>query len=222
MLIAIGKWQLKEWEYQIEIYSSETGLWRKCMEPFKAHVDFENGVYWNNAIHWIGIDGCLDSLYFNLDDNQVFGIKPMPPIPNGWHRKINYYFGESCDHLHYVEIVGPQIQFNVYEVRRDYSEWFIKYQVDLSPVVEANPGMIRSTFRPTNWYYYAFSIFCLVRGKEDENSFLVLQIPGKVIRYNLVYKTFEIMHEFEGAEVEGNLRFPSTNGFQYIESLCGV
>ncbi|KAG8390234.1 hypothetical protein BUALT_Bualt01G0062600 [Buddleja alternifolia] len=213
-----------EWQYQIEIYSSETGPWRKRGEPFAAQVNFENGVYWNNAIHWISNNGNDDSLYFNLDNDQMVGIMPLPPIPDpeDWDWRSNYYFGESCDHLHYIEIIGPQIQFNVYEMKRDYSEWFVKYHVDLSHVVAANPGMIRDNYDPTDWYYYAFSIFCLVRGEEEEDSFLVLQIPGKVIRYNLVYKTFEIVHEFEGAQSEGYLRFASTNGFQYIESLCCV
>ncbi|KAK6117848.1 hypothetical protein DH2020_048411 [Rehmannia glutinosa] len=209
-----------EYEYQFEVYSSETGPWRKCGEPFTTQVNFENGVYWNGAIHWVN-NGIGDSLYFNTDD-QNLRIMPMPPIPDGWDWRSNYYFGESCDHLHYIEIIGPQIQFNVYEMRRDYSEWFIKYKVDLMPVVAMYPGMIRNNFDPTDWYYYAFSIFSLVRGEKDEDSFLVLQIPGKAIRYNLVYQTFEMIHEFAGAEVEGSLRFPSTNGFQYIESLCCV
>ncbi|KAL0382273.1 UNVERIFIED_CONTAM: F-box protein [Sesamum calycinum] len=147
---------------------------------------------------------------------------PMPPIPDGWDWRSNYYFGESCDHLHYIEIYGPQIQFNVYEMKRDYSAWFVKYQVDLSPVVAANPRMIRDNFEPTDWYYYALSVFGLVRGEQEEDSFLILQIPGKAIRYNIVWKTFEIVHEFEEAEVDDSLRFPGVHGFQYIESLCCV
>ncbi|KAK6117894.1 hypothetical protein DH2020_048362 [Rehmannia glutinosa] len=109
------------WDWiRFEVYSSETGPWRKCGYPFTAQVNFENGVYWNGAIHWIN-NGIGDSLYFNIDD-QNLRIMPMPPIPDGWDWRSNYYFGESCDHLHYIEIISPQIQFNVYEMRRDYSE----------------------------------------------------------------------------------------------------
>ncbi|KAL2248562.1 F-box protein At5g07610-like [Sesamum indicum] len=212
----------EEYHYQFEVYSSEKGPWRKCGEPFTADVDFENGVYWNGAVHWIS-NGAGDSFYFNTD-SEVLEKMPMPPIPDGWDWRSNYYFGESCDHLHYIEIYAPQIQFNVYEMKRDYSAWFVKYQVDLSPVVAANPGMIRDNFEPTDWHYYAFSVFVLVRGEQEEDSFLVLQIPGKAIRYNIVCKTFEIVHEFEGAEEvdDDSLTFPRVNGFQYIESLCCV
>ncbi|KAL2550074.1 F-box protein [Forsythia ovata] len=209
-----------EYEYQIEVYSSETGPWKVSSQPFTAEANFEKGVYWNGSIHWVG-NGTFESLYFIIDDERLETL-PMPPIPDGWEWRSNYYFGESCGHLNFIETFGPQIQFNIYEMKRDYSEWFVKYQVDLSPLVTAFPGMIRSGLNPTDWYYYALSIFCLIRGEKDEDSFLVLQIPGKAIRYNLVYKTFKKLHDFEGAEVEDSLRFSWTNGFQHIESLCCV
>ncbi|KAF5959794.1 hypothetical protein HYC85_001003 [Camellia sinensis] len=52
--------------YHIEIYSSETGSWRACVEPFIANQnsEFLGGVYWNGAINRFNTSG--DSLYFNL------------------------------------------------------------------------------------------------------------------------------------------------------------
>ncbi|KAI3471007.1 hypothetical protein Pfo_027670 [Paulownia fortunei] len=175
-----------EYQYQFEVYSSETGPWRKCGEPFTAQLNFEKGVYWNGSIHWIS-NGLGDSLYFNPDD-QMLQIMPLPPTPDGWNWRSNYYFGESCDHLHYIEIFGPEIQFNVYEMKRNYSEWFVKYQVDLSPVFAAYPVLD---------LYYALPRLTLVRGEKEEDSFLVLHIPGKAIRYNLVYRTFVTVYEYE-------------------------
>ncbi|KAK6117839.1 hypothetical protein DH2020_048421 [Rehmannia glutinosa] len=205
--------------YQFEVYSSETGSWIKCGEPFTTQVNFEDGIYWNGAIHWTNNGTGRDSLYFNID-NQMLGVMPIPPI--GWDCINNYYFGESFDHLHYIKIVGPELHFDVYEMRRDYSEWFIKYNVDLSPVVSAYPEIIRNYIRPTSSCYYACSIFSLVRGEKEEDSFLVLQIPGIAIRYNLVYRTFETICEFAGVVAPGGLRFRGTDGFQYIESLSCV
>ena len=42
--------------YTIEIYSSETRNWKMSGEPFTNQIDteFTGGVYWNDAIHWIG------------------------------------------------------------------------------------------------------------------------------------------------------------------------
>ncbi|KAL3650397.1 hypothetical protein CASFOL_006800 [Castilleja foliolosa] len=208
-----------EYKYQIEVYSSDTGSWRKCCKTSKARVNFENGVYWNGSIHWTsnGIRG--DSLYFNTN-NQKLGIMPTPPF--GWDCINNYYFGESSDHLHYVKVNGPGLKFDVYEMRRDYSEWFVKYNVDLSSIVSAYPEMIRSYIRPTSSSYYAFLIFAMVRGEKDEDSFLVLQVPGKAVKYNFVYQSFETICEFAGVVSGGALNYVSTDGFQYIESLCCV
>ncbi|KAK6121904.1 hypothetical protein DH2020_044354 [Rehmannia glutinosa] len=230
-VVCIRSWR---YMYQLEVYSSETGgPWRKCGEPFKAQVIFQTGVYWNGAIHWImnGFRNSLhfwdsrDSLYFNVDD-EILRVMPLLPLPDASNWKSNYRFWESCDHLHYIiDIIRSSISFNVYEMRQDYSEWFIKYRVDLSPVVAAFPEMIRSN--PINFYMDwrnrpIYALCSLVRGEKDEDSFLVLNIEGKAIRYNIVYQTFETIFEFVGAEVEGRERFLGRIGYQYIESLCGV
>ncbi|XP_073131249.1 F-box protein At5g07610-like [Henckelia pumila] len=209
-----------QYRFQIQSYSSNTGPWRVCGEPFTAEATFENGVYFNGAIHWIKT-GVGDSLYFDIE-NQALETMQMPPIPHGWDWRDNFYLGESCGHLYYIDIRGSKIEFDVHEMKRDHSGWFVKYHVDFAPVVAAYPTMIRDDYDPTDWYYYAFSIFSLVGDGGGDDSFLVLQIPGKILRFNLDSKTFEMLHEFEGAEVEGCLRFPGTSGFQYIESLCCV
>ncbi|KAI3471005.1 hypothetical protein Pfo_027668 [Paulownia fortunei] len=231
---------LGEYGYQLEVYSSETGgPWRNCGEQhFTGQVNFEGGVYWNGSIHWLS-DRSGDSLYFNPDDHQMPPkIMPNLPIPDGWCLTSNYYFGESCDHLHYTEIYGLQNPFSVYEMKRDYSEWFVKYQVDLSPVVDAySSGMIQDNFSffgiiqntlvnfgkiQDNFDSTGLSISTMVRGEKEEDSFLVLKFQGKVIRYNLVDRTFETIDEFEDDEIETFSRFPCKIGFQYIESLCCV
>lgn len=52
---------------------------------------------------------------------------PMPPLPDDWYSHYNIsYLGESCNCLHMIGIYGPQIQFNVYELKKEYSEWFVK------------------------------------------------------------------------------------------------
>ncbi|KAI3471028.1 hypothetical protein Pfo_027691 [Paulownia fortunei] len=185
---------------------------------YQSQVDFENGVYWNGSIHWIRKRN-KHSLYFNPDDHQMPPqIMPMPPFPDSLDWRSNYYyFGESCDRLHYIEISRPQIQFNVYEMKRDYSEWFVKYQVDLSPVVACFDQLDSYYF----WHYYVFSIFTLVRGEKEEDSFLVLQIPGKAVQYNLVCTTFETLYEFKEGMAIGPSGFRYAK-FQYIESLCCV
>ncbi|GER29580.1 F-box family protein [Striga asiatica] len=109
---------------QLEVYSSETGSWRNHGQTPQVRVSLKNGVCWNEAIHWTSNGTGNDSLYFNVD-NQLFGKMPIPPT--GWdHVNNNNYFGESFGHLHYVKGIGRIFQFNVYEMRTDYSEWFVR------------------------------------------------------------------------------------------------
>ncbi|GER29579.1 F-box family protein [Striga asiatica] len=169
--------------------------------------------------HKSNIGNGNDSLYFNVD-NQLFGTMPIPPT--GWGCRDNYYledtcaddyyfgescvddyyFGESCGHLHYIYV---RLQFKVYEMRRDYSEWFVKYEVNLFPLLKE-----------------AFSILCVVRGEKEEGSFLVVQIPGKAVRYNIVCGTFDVLYEFAGVNSPGRLRYSGVDAFQYVETLCCV
>lgn len=65
---------------------------------------------------------------------------------------------------------------------------------------------------------YKFSVLCVVRSEVDEGSFLVLQIPGKVIRYDVKNRTF-----FELCDYETDSSSPETVGpiaHQYFDSLA--
>ncbi|KAK6155936.1 hypothetical protein DH2020_010184 [Rehmannia glutinosa] len=166
-------------QFLIGIYSSETRSWRLCGDPFAAMVNFDKGVYWNGAIHWLGI-GEGESLYFNID-NQVLDKMPMLPLRYHRNSRSDYFFGQSCGHLHFIETPCSTIQFDVYEMKRDYSEWFVKYQVNLTPVVAANREMIWGHINPMGWYNLVFSVFTVVCGEHEEDSFLVLQSPKKII-----------------------------------------
>ncbi|KAJ8540179.1 hypothetical protein K7X08_026568 [Anisodus acutangulus] len=207
--------------YQIEIYSSETGPWRFSGGPFIADVNFYNGIYWNGSIHWISTSGNLTSLCYNLD-LETLGVMPMPPLPDDQETTITY-FGESCDHLHLIKISYPRVRFDVYEMKRDYSEWFVKYKVDLEHLATPFPSMINSYLDPDELHYYDFTMSSLVRGRREEDAFLVLAISSdcKSLRYNLLSKTYEKLHDDESAD-EQVYFFGAAGAFEYIESLCCV
>ncbi|KAL0304055.1 UNVERIFIED_CONTAM: hypothetical protein Sradi_6273600 [Sesamum radiatum] len=160
--------------FQIEVYSSESGAWRVSGEPFDSSASFQHGVYWNGSVHWI-----------NEEAEEILNTWTMlrPGAVDGYGypygRNVGY-FGESCDHLHIIVSYDTETALDVYEMERDYSEWFVKYRVDRTAVAAAFPQM----------RYGHFSVFSLVRGKE-ECSFLLLRTPSKVVRVNLVCNTFE-------------------------------
>ncbi|PRQ37024.1 putative F-box associated interaction domain-containing protein [Rosa chinensis] len=125
--------------YQIEIYSSETLSWRLSGSPFNAPIDmvFYNGVVWNGTIHWISPTAA--SLCFDIVHEQL-GEMPSLPSNEKWSKRRLRYFGESGGHLHLIEIYGSgTTQFQVFEMKKDYSSWIPKYQVDLTTIVKAFP-----------------------------------------------------------------------------------
>ncbi|TYH08875.1 hypothetical protein ES288_A07G051800v1 [Gossypium darwinii] len=169
---------------QIEIYSSQTRSWRLSGKPFLAHVntEFGGGVFCNGAIHWLGAWNNT-SFYFNVQDEELRDL-PMPPIPDDWEdlRRCRY-FGESQNHLHLIEIYRPPTtRFTVYEIQTAY------------------PGMVRTYCVPSDLNYYVFSVLCIVREADDEESYMVLHIPEKAIHYNLKDGSFKKICDLDADE----------------------
>ncbi|KAL3650404.1 hypothetical protein CASFOL_006807 [Castilleja foliolosa] len=213
--------------FRIEVYSSETGAWRNYEESFTSNVNFEYGVYWNGAIHWIWFSRYNQPIYFDPEidwfsrDNQPIYFNPdidrtpkvMPALPalDGDNSTRNCYFGESCGHLHYIDVYKTVTQFNVYEMKKDYSEWFVKYKVDLSNIGISN----------------LFCILAAIRGcdlNDDDHPFLVFKLRGKVIRYDLNDGTCEIICGFKSWESDkcSSSICPTNIPLQYIDCLCQV
>ncbi|KAL3641773.1 hypothetical protein CASFOL_012588 [Castilleja foliolosa] len=228
-----------------EVYSSETRSWRKGGDLFKADFDcedgvhlnganyedgvywnganFEDGVYWNRAIHWVNISikpqgsTCFtkpprEPVYFSLDCDQTPKVFPKPPLQNKPYYKNDYYFGESCDHLHFIDAHRTSNKLVVYEMKRDYSEWFVKYNVN----VGFGEWYIRHEFTDTSRRYI------VVRGKNDEDSFLVVATGQRIVRYNFELKTCEILYEFKPKFEDRPVSWGAKRPFQYIQSLCPV
>ncbi|GKA04490.1 hypothetical protein Tco_0683610 [Tanacetum coccineum] len=87
---------------------------------------------------------------------------------------------ESCGCLLLVRrdyIVSRE--FTIYEMRKGCSVWLIKYLVDtddfMSPL-------------PEGWSIRSI-VWSAVLGERGEDSFLVINLSGKVVEYNLISKT---------------------------------
>ncbi|XP_051121267.1 F-box protein At5g07610-like [Andrographis paniculata] len=215
-----------KYRFVMDMYSSETGIWKRVGDPLSGEINFHIGVFWNGAINWFSL--CGDGLYFNLEEER-FGKLPMPPIPDGWEERRIRYFGESNNHLHLVEIYGPcTTEFNVYEMDEDYRGWKVTYRVDIEPVMNAFPESISSWLGPSRMRYYKYLILSIIRrgdGGGGDSSFVVVNIPGKAIRYNLEDKSFYSIWNFTGGECDhprGGSTLPMFgwfDAFQYIQCI---
>ncbi|KAI3756925.1 hypothetical protein L6452_04457 [Arctium lappa] len=209
--------------FQIQIYSSETGKWKISDQTFSApyYTSFTAGVYWNQAIYWA--PSCINPSYFKLDVEQLQKLPlPMQVTSSGGYQEgaIPHYFGECRGHLHLVERHDHdenRLNLNVYEMKSDHSGWFVKYQVELDELPLAYPEMMHSYLHPSNPYYYEFQVLDVVRGEEkEEETFMVVGIPGKVIRFNLKDKSFKQIFDLTNI-IYG--RFGHSEVHRYIQTL---
>ncbi|KAM7491690.1 hypothetical protein LguiA_034611 [Lonicera macranthoides] len=211
---------------RIDIYSSDTGDWNLSVQTFSVSFTtiFSRGVYFNGAIHWISRS--LSTYYFDVDQEHV-QVMPMPPVSHelGYSSRKARYFGESSGHLHLIETneLG-KIQFDVFEMERDCSGWFVKYCVDLSLMVNTYPKMIPDSCGYRGGLCYGFFPLYVLVGERNEDSYMVLYVPGKVVRYNLVDKTFKLLFDYDPpSNIDYFLRIHTWSGsFPFIASLSYV
>ncbi|KAG8381625.1 hypothetical protein BUALT_Bualt06G0141000 [Buddleja alternifolia] len=190
-----GWWQC----CQIEVYESETSTWKLCGEPFFAPHDvrFDQGIYWNDAIHWSGI-------FFDFH-NYFVGKHPevVLPGPNLANLFDNNYI-ESNGYLHCVAHSPEQKSISVFELQRDYSEWLLKYQINLD---DASVPL---------------SVLSIIRRDSDEDSMLVAHQPGKIMVYKFQDSSFEELIDLteEAFYQEGCIQFSSRCTFHITKTLA--
>ncbi|OUZ99231.1 F-box domain [Macleaya cordata] len=210
--------------YQIEIYSSKTASWRVSGNAFIAPPDIFStpGVFWNGSLHWINRLEEGSSLYFDVD-RELVKTMPMPPIPDEWDERMTEYFGECRGHMHLIEIYGPCTSFDILEMETDYSGWNVKYRVNLDSLKIAYPEMVRDV---SDEFVDRLEFFVLLVEEEEEESSsskLVLQIPDKVISYDLKEMSFMKIHDLAPSlHGEGSAWYQWLNAYQYVEILSCV
>ncbi|XP_071738776.1 F-box protein At5g07610-like [Rutidosis leptorrhynchoides] len=222
--------------YKIQIYYSHTGKWKKLKKRTftpSGYTQFRYGVYWNGAFHWGPT--CPNPMYLSLDDEQLKEL-PLPsslPVEGGYYcyfRKLPLYFGESRGHLHLVEYSHEKNPsgVNVYEMLRDHSGWFIKYQLDLHQTFDAYPNMTHTYSHGMFSNKYEFKVLDVVRSAEEEeendDTFMVVKVIDNIRRYNILDKSFQELCDVPNL-IEEN--YPKSDfktfhcfvGHRYIEKI---
>ncbi|XP_076913237.1 F-box protein At5g07610-like [Bidens hawaiensis] len=193
--------------FQLQIYSSETRKWKIAVESFSAHsACFCGAVYWNGAILWA--PRVSHYMYFKVDVEQLHTL----PLPEGLISSeiLAMYFGESRDHLHLIVYKYPEenhLLMNVYEMLRDHSGWFVKYVVDL----DVRPAAFQLK---TPLGFCEFRVIDVVRGESEEDTFMLLHLGEKIIRYNFHDRSFKQIFTLPPISYKGLLNF-----HRYTETL---
>lgn len=205
---------------QIEIYTSETGTWKVSNLVPPEGLFTCTCAYFEGCIYWVS----PGNMMFKYDvDQERISTLPKPPRRRKFKLIRRYlYFGESAGHLHFAEVLPCATSLDVYELNCDRSGWFLKYEVDLTQLAKDLPEMTNN--RHTIDDEYAFAVLSLVRRREDfnEDSLLVLEIPGKVIVYNLVDQTWKLVWLFCKPNNAREWFCGIHKAMDYIESLACV
>lgn len=164
-----------------------------------------------------------DCLFFDLNEESLKKF-PKPPIPLTSGSRTSSYFGKSDNHLHFIEVSLPATLLQVYELKCDHSGWFVKYEVDLAQLSKAYPRTFNNLHDQN---YYKVSVFSLIRRDRffEDDSFVVLDIPGKVIRYNLVNRNFEELCDHKvvvDQHAPNGFQFGGPKVWEYIECHSSV
>ncbi|KAL3650400.1 hypothetical protein CASFOL_006803 [Castilleja foliolosa] len=228
----------RDWLHLFDVYSSETRSWKKGTKLFSANVrfDIEDGVYWSGAIHWVNVvTKPREFIYFSLDCDQTPKKFPKPPLQDDKeYNRSSYYFGESCDHLHFVDAHRELDEFIVYEMKRDYSEWFVKFIVSVPEIQrdysewDYSEWLVKHKANNENSYesFYKYKVSVqvdtVVRGENDEDSFLVIETSRRIARYNLKQKSCETLCDIKSVVGDRWVYWGSKCPFQYIKSICSV
>lgn len=100
-------------------------------------------------------------------------------------------------------------------MKSDYG-WCLKYHVD----PDEFGGSFTEIMNPPSQSRFTCTctVLSVVLGEKEDDSFMVLLVASKVVRLNLVSKTFHMLYDFNLSN--GIYEWPY--GFQFVESLYNV
>ncbi|KAL2942794.1 hypothetical protein RDABS01_031143, partial [Bienertia sinuspersici] len=228
-VVRVSDLKIEDNLYSIDAYSSSTKEWRNgVIDPFRVpfDVEFDHGVYWEGRIHWLSHTG--STIFFDFEKECIESLM-LPKAIEGSYIERFRYFGESCGHLHLIEIRTNCVQeFDVLELNTENKiEWLVKYRVNLDVLglgFESEMFQDHSDRFGRGFRFYAFSVLAVVRTKtrdDEDDSALIISIPGKVISYSFTTKLSRLMCNMVD-ESDKLFPFRGHNAFQFIESLYSI
>ncbi|GKC58448.1 hypothetical protein Tco_1086046 [Tanacetum coccineum] len=208
-------------ETQIQIYSSETGNWSLCRDRFSyfSFDHFESEIYWNDAFHWLeGLNRQLKHCKLNIEDHD-HPIMTNLVIPHGLHRGWNLlesFGGPSNDPVLLLMEIPHMLHLEGKNFKSCGCLLFVCRDDIGSTEFTINEMMKGSSCGQ-------------LEGEED--AFVVINLFGKVVKYNLISKTnneiFDIGSNQTDDDDDDDVEFippfsVDPNLYEFIPSLASV
>lgn len=211
--------------YEFSVYSSDTGVWRDSTEMLDANQHFlAQGIFFNGCMHWVSEKWSF--FRFNLD-SLCFRTMPSTVIPSGELKRNIRYFGQSGGHLHLIEVHGfRSMSFEVLELETDYSQWFVKYRVDLSSLDTAYPLMLSEELDLLDVNRRTCNVVSVVVNDKEHTARLLVSTPDVIIEYDAYLMTIKEVADIEIAKIpviwEDVSVFEWYDTHQYVETMACV
>ncbi|GJS31162.1 hypothetical protein Tco_0491782, partial [Tanacetum coccineum] len=111
-------------------------------------------------------------------------------IPHMLHLEGKLFDSRGCLVLVRRDYIRSS-EFIIYKMTKGCSVWSIKYIVDIDDFM---------TLLPEGWSI-RYIVWILVVGEREDDSFLVMNLSGKVVQYNLISKTVSEIYDMGYNEV---------------------
>ncbi|MBA0602622.1 hypothetical protein Gorai_002796 [Gossypium raimondii] len=214
-------------KFNLDLYSSKTGSWDLCIVSFEVdedeqEIELNNGVFCNGRIHWCGYGE--ESLYFDVE-KECLETMPMALPSRMDAPETCRYFSESRGVL-YVAVtycMSVCLEFDVFEMARDYSEWNWKKRVNLGDAVKAFPELELGCIE----YYPGFSGVCIIGSEKQEEPMVVVWADGKIISFDFRQGAWKMLYDLgPGIKIgslylgeDDHLHYELFHAYQYFENL---
>ncbi|GKD75772.1 hypothetical protein Tco_1334054, partial [Tanacetum coccineum] len=182
------------------IYNPSTNFFKILPEPDYANVD-------SNVYGCVGLRLAFDptkSPYYKVSYGNILPMIITIQIPHILHLEGKLFDSRGCLLLVRQDDFGSS-KFTIYDMMKGSSVWSVRYHVDtddfMTPLSEG--WSIRST------------VWSIVLGEREDNSFLVINLSGKVVEYNLISKKPFAMYDMRPKQVDHKV-------YEFIPSYASV
>ncbi|OMO49438.1 hypothetical protein COLO4_38550 [Corchorus olitorius] len=213
-------------KFHLDVYSSRTNSWDLEMITFEVDeedsIEFHDGVFCNGKIHWCGYGN--ESLYFDVD-NECLETMPMTlPMRIDAPEQCRY-LGESrgCLYLAVTYFMPIGLEFDIFEMTRDYSQWNWKKRLNLGDAVKLFPELELGCVE----YLPGYSGVCFIRSEKEDEPKVVLWADGKIICFDFMEGTWKKLYDLgPGLKIgslflgeDDHLHHEMFHAYQYFETL---
>ncbi|GJS18230.1 integrase, catalytic region, zinc finger, CCHC-type containing protein [Tanacetum coccineum] len=128
---------------------------------------------------------------------------------------VNYSETEITSDSNYI---GSK-DFTIYEMRKGCSVWSVRYNVNIDDCM--NPI-------PKGWSIWS-TVWHIVLGEKEKDSFLGINLSGKVVEYNLISKTLHEIYDIRSNQLDDDVLddfippfAADHNVYEFISSFASV